>query len=843
MRSRNLDLRKTFAALVLAFSVDAAFGSPKAAGNPAAEEFFELHVRPLLVNKCIDCHGPDAAESELRLDGRTLMLEGGRIGPAIVPGDPDKSLLIQAVKRTHRSLRMPPESDERLTATEIEHLSRWVQEGAYWPKGSDPEPAREKQQSPVERVQELAKSHWSLQPVKASPPPKIDNAEWNRSAVDRFLYLAMKAKGLQPVGVADRRTLIRRATFDLIGLPPTPEEIDAFLDDDSSDAYAKLIDRLLASPRYGERWGRHWLDVARYADTQGDVGDIPIPGAYRYRDWVIAAFNRDLPIDEFLRQQIAGDIYALEEKNDDAARDLTVATGFLALSRRFGNERYKDHHLALEDSIDVIGRGLMGLTMKCARCHDHKFDPILQTDYYGIYGILSSSRYPSMGSSAETSPTQLAPIRATPEALRILDDHEQVVDRYADQLRNHFRPWLDPVKREYADLHNQIEIGKLCGSDTSALEKNVEKLLKKNKRFRELLVHGLPWLKSELARLATNPPMGELYYALTEGVGKDVRLHKRGNHLELGDVVPRQLPVVLRTDDASPVTSGSGRRELADWLTDPKHPLVARVFVNRVWQHHFGKGIVATSDDFGIRGSRPSHPELLDWLAAEFIREGWSLKNLHRTLMLTRAYQLSSANDTANEVKDPGNTFLWHHSRRRLEAEPIRDSLLAASGKLDLSPAGPFPFQSWHIKQYGLNGPFHETFASDRRSVYQLSQRLFAPPMLGLFNFTDTNQSTSRRDISNLPTQALYLMNSPFVKEQAEAFAKRISNHSKDVNERIDWAYAVALGRPPRAEEVERIRQFLQNYPKPTEPNAKIPSAWTAVARAILLSNEFVFVE
>ena len=514
-------------------------------------------------------------------------------------------------------------------------------------------------------------------------------------------------KAMTPTPETDRRSLIRRATFDLTGLPPTPDEIDTFLTDTSPEAFQRVVDRMLDSPRYGERWGRHWLDVARYTDTQVDPGDFPIPTAHLYRNWVIDALNADMPYDRFVQAQIAGDLLANRSENLEEARWSVVATGFIAISRRFGNTQFADHHLTIEDTIDTIGRGIMGITLRLPRCHDHKFDPLLQSDYYRIYGILNSTRYPSMGASDARSPSSLSPLTPDPEDRKAADAYFAKLARYGYQIRNHHRSWLQPTLNEYEDVANVFEAGDLSSEAWAKSNRRRQELLAAfDAKFRDLMLHGLDWLKQEQKRMAENPPL-EMVFAVGEAQPSDARVHRRGDPRNLGEVVRRRFPQTIvvasyRADFEEPNLIGSGRLELARWLTAADNPLTARVIVNRVWQRHFGRGIVATPSNFGIRGTAPSHPALLDYFTNIFVEEdGWSLKMLHRRIMLSRAYRAASHKIAANMRLDPENTYLWRYSRRRLDAESIRDAMLAVSGNLDLSRGGSFPFPHW------VNGSFN----------------------------------------------------------------------------------------------------------------------------------------
>ena len=706
--------------------------------SPAEIEFFEKEVRPLLVQRCQTCHGAEKPKGGLRLTSRAALLEGGGSGPAAVPGKPAESLLVKAVQRTERP-KMPPK--ERLPEREIDVLARWVQMGLPWPDSSATVAGLAKLEiTPAQR------HFWAFQPVKDSAPPAVKDSSWPLTPIDRFILSKLESKGLQPAGVADRRTLIRRATFDLIGLPPTPEEIEAFLADQSSAAWEKVIDRLLASPHYGERWGRHWLDVVHYADTAGETADFPVPEAYRYRNYVIDAFNADKPYDEFVREQVAGDLLAAEGPPEKRA-ERTIATGFIAVARRFGFDPQNYHHLTIEDTIDTLGKTVLGLTVSCARCHDHKFDPISRGDYYALYGIFDSTRYPFPGSEEKNRPRDLVP--------------------------------LGPNERAYA---------------------------------------------------------------LADGKGKDARIHLRGDPKQPGPEVPRHFLEILGGAELPPDTKGSGRLELARWLTDPQNPLTARVMVNRVWQHHFGRGLVRTPNNFGRQGQPPTHPELLDYLAARFVAEGWSIKALHRHIMFSRVYQLASTMDEKNAALDPGNDCQWHFERHRLDAESIRDALLATGGSLDRSRGGPHPFppeKSWGFTQHN---PFQAVYPTSRRSVYLMTQRIRRHPFLALFDGPDPNSSTAQRGVTTVPTQALFFLNNPFVHEQADRFAQRLLAEPGDDSRRIERAYRLALGRPPtdgeRREAVEYLREAA-----PTPGAERTRQAWAGLARVLFASNEFIYVD
>lgn len=864
--------------------------SAQESAQAAREEFFELKVRPLLLEKCAACHAGDAeSESVLAMDSRRTLLDGGDYGPAVVPGRAEDSLLIHAVKRIHKELRMPPGEDDALSRAEIGLLEKWINDGAVWPNTATTRKTRSTKSETTESGSPVLKTdHWAFQPLDLTAPPKVEDVRWNRSPIDQFVEARRQRHGVYAVEQASRSTLIRRATFDLTGLPPRPQEVAAFVNDQMSDdaAFAKVVDRLLASRHYGERQGRLWLDVARYADTQGDVGDIPIPAAFRYRNWVIDSLNADLPFDEFLHAQIAGDILALRETDQKKARGLVVATGFLSLSRRFGNTKKDDIHLTIEDTIDTVGRGILGLTLRCARCHDHKFDPILNTDYYGLYGIFAATKYPWMGMSNEKSPSSLAPPIPDAESLRKADEYWALITRYEYQINNHHRPWLKPTLDDFRGVQKQIDNlrartrpkssasrkGESQNEKAPAEEKRLSELMKRRDallarhsgKFRELMLHGLSWIKKEKQRLADNPPF-EFVFAVSEGASRDARLHRRGNPKRPGAVVPRGFLKVIESRPAE-INSGSGRLELARWLTKPDHPLTARVIVNRIWQQHFGRGLVSTADNFGRQGTLPSHPQLLDYLAEEFVRDGWSFKRLHHRVMLSRTYRVSSQStrnisdtniakaggstaDVAakNEILDPENVFLWKSSRRRLDAESIRDAMLAVSGQLDRTAGDAHPFPAWHKVRYSLNRPFHEEFPTSRRSVYMMTQRLFRNSFLGLFDGPDRNSSTSMREAANVPAQALYLMNSSFVNDQALALAGRLMTSCDDETERLTLLYELANGRVPNSDEVTAAAAFLKQYEDasvdPKQSTNQPVQPLVALCRAVLTSNEFFFID
>ncbi|HJT79434.1 MAG TPA: PSD1 and planctomycete cytochrome C domain-containing protein, partial [Gemmataceae bacterium] len=669
---------------------------------PAAQaEFFEKSVRPVLVGNCITCHGPEKHKGKLRLDSRAAVLAGGESGPAVVPGKPEASLLVKAVHYDD-SPHMPPRG--KLSADEIAALTEWVRQGAPWP-----EVVATIRRTPAAGGFEITakeRAFWSFRPVADPPLPPVRDAAWPKQPLDRFVLARLEAAGLHPAPPADRRTLIRRAAFDLTGLPPTPEEVEAFVNDPAPGAFARVVDRLLDSPHYGERWARHWLDVARYGEDQAHTFQARLyPDGFRYRDWLIRAFNADLPYDRFLKEQIAADLL---DEPDRLGR--LPALGFFALGPvYYGDPKKLDQ---LDDRIDTLARGVLGLTVACARCHDHKFDPISQRDYYALAGIFASTEYAEV---------PLVPPAAVEEAKR--------------------RQTKDQKKRG--------------------------------------LPPGIPFVHA----LADAPKPVVM------------RVHFRGSPDNLGDEAPHRFLAILG-GEGHPFTHGSGRLELAEAVASPANPLTARVMVNRVWQHHFGRGLVRTTSNFGALGERPSHPQLLDYLATRFVRSGWSLKALHREILLSATYQQSSRYDARAYEADPDNRLLWRMSRRRLEVEAWRDAMLAVSGRLDATLGGP---------SADLAAP-----GNRRRTVYGAVSRHELNGLLRLFDFPDPNITSGERAVTTVPLQQLFVLNSEFMAQNAKALAARLAaGPERDDVGRIRRAFLLLYGRPVTDEELRLGLAFL----------------------------------
>lgn len=854
------------------------------------DEFFESRIRPVLATSCYDCH-TDAAKGGLRVDSREALLKGGQRGPAIVVGKPDESLLIKAVK--HETLNMP-KGGTKLKDSEIADLSQWIKDGAYWPAT-----AAVKNDY---RIKPEHQAFWSFQPVRNSTLPIVKGATTN--AIDAFLLAKLEANNLTFNPPADKRTLLRRATFDLTGLPPTPEEYATFFADKSPDAFAKVVDRLLASPAYGERWGRHWLDVARYSDTVGmvDAGRNTqgwFPYAYTYRDWVIRAFNEDLPYDQFILQQLAAD----KLPNNDS-RNL-AALGFVTLSRGGLGVNQQEK---IDDKIDVVTRGLLGLTVSCARCHNHKFDPIPTKDYYSLYTIFNNSRepkslplldpkadltkwdeemkaeekkveaevaklrenrFPKLKELYRSAPEVAKSLRSVYEARALAKDED--IEKFAREkdynayLLKRWRAYLQKAgedsiwtiwhklaalpEKEFATKAAStlaaIDMSKLhplvaaafkdAPSSMTDLSETYGKLFAKYDKAEPLkdaqeealrqILYGadsplnFPFSDYDSVRVSVDKqnedgkrtPLESLRLrqayrgapARAQAVEdvpepKPGHVFLRGKPENKGDEVHPQFLLILAGENRQRFTNGSGRLELANAIANKNNPLTARVLVNRVWQHHFGHGLVRTPSDFGTRGDLPTHPELLDYLASDFVANGWSIKKLHRTLLLSRAYQQNSTDNPAAHQLDPENKWLWRMNRRRLDFEELRDSLLATSGKLDRTMGG--------LPASAIAWPY-----SPRRTIYSFIDRALVPNDFRVFDFASPDAHSPQRYLTTVPQQALLMMNSPFVIEQAKAMLQRPEIAAeKNLRLRITKMYRLLYGRAPSVDEIALGIGFIQ---------------------------------
>ncbi|MFN3650551.1 MAG: PSD1 and planctomycete cytochrome C domain-containing protein [Armatimonadota bacterium] len=891
--------------------------------SPEAAEFFEKKIRPVLAEQCYSCHGAKLQQAGLRLDSRAALLRGTDAGhPSLVPGEPDKSPLIQ-VLRFDGKVKMPPQG--KLADPVLADFTEWVKMGAPWPGGgvqasAAPDPAK----------------HWAFQPVRKPALPTVKNTAWAKTPVDTFILSKLEAKGLKPSPPTDRRTLLRRASYDLTGLPPSAEEIEAFVNDTSPNAWEKAVDRLLESPHYGERWARHWMDVARYADTKGYVfqEERRYPYAYTYRDWLIEAFNKDLPYDQFLVQQIAADHLEL----GDDKRPL-AAMGFLTLGRRFLNNQAD----IIDDRMDVVFRGAQGLTVSCARCHDHKFDPIPIKDYYSLYGVFASSSEPRdlpliskpqqtaeylefekqlrelegavnqfvaqerekvlADARAKIAVSMLAvrEVAAGAEARAVAEKHglpAGLVQRWRNFLtatsKTHhpvFAAWhelsaipdaefaakapelaaryaanADPQKRlnsfvaklfegappaslaDVAERYGKLlggDYGQLGGSDDAAQIKQAlyaigapleidggeaERLFNRDQRNR------LQELRQKVDAFKVNSPAAppRAMVLVDNPQPTNPRVFLRGNPNNPGPEVPRQFLAVLSGPERQPFQKGSGRLELAQQIASEQNPLTARVMVNRVWGLHFGTPLVDTPSDFGLRTERPIHAGLLDYLAWKFMESGWSLKTLHKEILLTAAYRQSSAFNAAAAKVDPENSLYWRANRQRLDWEALRDTLLAAAGKLDLTVGGP----SVDI----LTPPF-----APRRTVYGFIDRQNLPGLFRVFDLASPDTHSPARYETTVPQQALFLMNSPFIVQQAKNLAARPDVTAEKTPEaRIQRLYRVVYGRAAAADEIALGLKFLNGAGvtlAASQSTGEKLSPWERYAQALLMSNELAFVD
>jgi len=723
-------------------SILASLGSRAlAADDPKGIEFFESKIRPVLINSCYECHSAKASKLKggLLLDSKEGVLKGGDTGAIVVPGKPAESLLMKSLR--HEKIKMPPEKP--LAAHVIADFEKWIAMGV-------PDPRIGVQTSYKRLSLEEAKSFWSFVPVQKPEAPKVANMTWAKNDVDRFILAQLEASKLKPVDDADRETLLRRIYFDLVGLPPKVEDVDAFLRDTDAKSVERVVDKLLESPQFGERWGRYWLDIARYAESNGNADNLPFPEAWRYRDYVIKATNDDKPYDRFIKEQVAGDL--LPSANPQMKDELLVATALLALTskpRAQNNPDYKYDLIA--DQIDVTTRAVLSMSVMCARCHDHKFDPIATKEYYALAGIFESS---------------------------------QMLFGVGGKGNKSNGP---------GGFHDLSDGGQAMG--------------------------------------------------LKDTTPKNLQVCIGGDSTKLGDTVPRAgfLNVATLASGKSPeaIKSGSGRLELAEWMTSKENPLTARVAVNRVWMHLMGQGIVKSADNFGFLGEKPSHPALLDHLATKFMEDGWSLKKMVRYIMLSRTYQMSSSHDATAYKTDPDNILRWRMSQRRLDAEAFRDAIMLVSGQLDLTP------------QKGSNAstaagnakrPTNISRDSKHRSVYLgIVRGAPLPESLSLFDVANPNIVTAQREETTVPAQALFLMNSAFVIEQAKAAtAKLMSVSGLDDAGRVDLAYRTFYARPASSQDKERALKYLTEAAK--DLGTKQNEAWVSFCQALFASAEFRYI-
>jgi hypothetical protein len=806
----------------------------------------------------------------LAITSREALLQGGKSGPAVSLGKPEDSRLVLAVRQVDEAVKpMPPGG--KLKPEEVDALAEWIREGAVWPEKAKVQQAKSGVITPEQRA------WWSFQPVRKQTAPPAPGV-WNRTMVDRWVHAKLKQQGLTPVARASRQVWIRRVTFDLTGLPPSAEEVQGYLNDRTAQAEARVVDRLLASPRYGEKWARHWMDVARYSDDRLESQkELPHPNAFRYRDWLIAAFNDDMPYDQFVVAQIAADLLPEPQR----AKMLPGLT-FYGLSPEQQDER-----------VDVTTRGFLGLTVACAQCHDHKFDPIPQTDFYALQGVFNSTvtdevplapaeevaqwkahkkrlddKEAELKAFVEEQAMIVAGVLAsrTAEYVKAVADGSEAKDLDAETLERWKKYLTAETKREHSYLENWRDGTKLQADVVSVLaekkevdQKNLIRLGGSNDRedlssaelfslerakFRfynevfgarngVLYYNGdkldrwlgalhrehLARLRAQAAELKSSlPPQYPFLHAVKDAEKpKNARLLIRGSAANPGDEVPRHFVSILSKGAPAPYEHGSGRLELARAIASADNPLTVRVMVNRIWLQHFGQGLVRTPSNFGRLGEAPSHPELLDWLAARFVESGWSMKALHREIVLSETYALSSQMTAAQQEKDPDNRYLWRANRRRLDVESMRDALLAAGGNLDVSMSGPPPRLT---DEKNL-----------RRTVYGYRSRRKLDGVLALFDHPNANTTNEQRNITNVPLQRLYFLNNPFVMRQAEALSARLQG--KDDAARIREAYQLLYARTPDAEELRLGLEYVKTG----------ASAWTRYAQVLLASNEFLYVE
>lgn len=787
---------------------------PAAASAPSEEQirFFEMQVRPILVEHCDKCHGEKKQWGGLRLDSRQALITGGENGPAVVPGKPEESLLIRAVRQVDENLKMP--EDGKLSDAQIAALVRWVEIGAPFP---DTPKIAKRTRDP---------NHWSFQPPAIQMVPPVANQAWVETPIDAFVLAKLEAAGIKPADRADKQVLLRRVTFDLTGLPPTAEEIAAFENDNSPDAYAKVIDRLLESPAYGERWGRHWLDVARYADSNGLDENIAHGNAWRYRDYVVGAFNHDKPFDRFVREQLAGDL--LPAESESQRHETLIATGFISIGPKVLAEvnEAKMRMDIVDEQVDTVGRVFLGMTLGCARCHDHKFDPIGTADYYGLAGIFKSTRTMDTYVKVAKWHENILESDAT-KAMQAAYDTQLMQKKEAVQLA---------VSKANEQAKASIEAGK-------PVPENLETL------YTDAAKAEIAKVKEELAALEKNPPELPSAMGVAEDATTNLAIHVRGNPQKLGEVVPRRtLPVVRGPHPAEFTEKESGRKQLADWLVDPSQPMTARVFVNRVWRWHFGKGLVPTVDNFGLLGEKPTHPELLDWLAQRFVADGWSIKKLHRLILASSTYQQGSSTLPEVIAADPENR-LWGRMRiRRLEAEEVRDAMLAVSGQLDFTMGGSL------LKVKNRGYLFDHTsidltdYRSNRRSLYLPVIRNNVYDLFQLLDFPDPAVTSGDRAMTTVAPQALLMLNSELVMQSGDKLAEGLLANAGDSLQRVNQLYLAAYSRRPTAKEVEESLAFVSQVEKSLEQSQpdtglRMQASWSVLCHTIFAANEFIYVQ
>ncbi len=918
-----------------------------AAGAASAEadglDYFEKHVRPLLAANCQACHNAQLKSGNIDLSGVEGFVKARDEAALVSAEDPDSSRLLAIVGYETR-VKMPPGG--KLPAEELAVLRSWIRQGAPWPGAEQRAALISAGQEG--RFTEEQRNYWAFQPIRDPEPPEVTDESWAANPVDRFVLAKLEAQGLEPAPPADRLSWLRRATFDLTGLPPAPGDARAFLADESPGAFKRVVERLLASPAYGQRWGRRWLDVARYADSTGNDEDHRYPYAWRYRDYVVEAFNSDLPYDRFVIEQIAGDLLDGAEPGGVNRRG-TVATGFLALGPKAVAQQDKKRMLydVYDEQIEVVSKAMLGLTIACARCHDHKFDPVLTRDYYSLAGIFASTRNFETP-QAHVSGLLYKPLvpreeyeryeaeqRAIQNKRTELDNMADIeIEEYIDSIAGRTAEYMLGAREAYEDDGEATEIAARRALDPALLAKWIDYLRPAaepriqlaewreameskreaaakayGERFQERLAEwhrtmrrwrrtvvrllktrtmtppprprfqpgldrffhdvyhakGAPFrfddeereriLKPEtletIARLedevselkAQAMPEPPVANAVEEGQPVEQRVFVRGDYNAEGEPAPKVFPAILAGFDQEPAASGSGRLELARWIASPDNPLTARVMVNRIWQGHFGEGIVRTPSNFGKLGARPSHPELLDWLATRFASDGWSVKNMHRRIMLSNAYRMSSTQSEAAARKDPSNQWLSHFNRRRLDVEELRDGMLAIDRSLDLEMGGTLQSGFGTDRENSNARLSIDPTKAKRRMVYLPLRRANLPTLLNLFDFGDAVTSLGKRPVTNVAPQALFMMNSEFVAERAANLAGQLlAEKGRSDADRLRDAHLRVLTREPDATEVDAALSYVGSFASrfgDTGPR----DAWQSYCRILLASNNFIYVD
>ena len=844
---------------VVPAAIPAAKGTAPDAGsgfadNPTREQlaFFEKKIRPVLVEHCYPCHSAEAEKvrGDLRLDTREGVRAGGAGGPVVVPGRPERSPLIKALHARDPDTAMPPKG--KLPEAVIADFEAWVKMGAPDPRTAGP--GREAAGTSKYVVDiEKGRDFWAFKPPVRTPVPAVKDGTRASSDIDRYLAAAREKNGIRPVGTADKRTLLRRVYLDLIGIPPTADAVEAFVADTASDAFERVVDRLLASPHFGERWGRHWLDVARYAESSGKAVNMNYPHAWRYRDYVIAAFNADKPYDLFIKEQLAGDLMPSSDPKVKAER--VVATGFLALGPKLLNERNGlQFELDLVDEqIDVTTQAFLGITVACARCHDHKFDPIPQRDYYALAGIFRSTEtcYGTIRFIQSQRPSPTIPLPkdsglAPGTSEKLTAEERTRLEKQIADLNKQIAEATDPIRRIFPAGQVALLRARLEAFDSDG-----------NPKLLAMGVRDKPAGRGGFGGGGFGGGgFGRFGGFAGSPVIADSPIYTRGEpDKPTAERVPRGVPQVMTRKPIRIPSGTSGRLQLAEWIASPENPLTARVMVNRVWLHLFGRGLVPTADNFGAAGEPPTHPELLDHLAIGFMNDGWSVKRLIRRIVLTDAYRLDSRFDPAAFEADPDNAWLWRMSPRRLDAESLRDSMLAVSGQLDPTPpqgsvvarAGEGPagglgaFTRGASVNQAINDP-----CNTRRSVYLPIIRDNLPEALVLFDAPDPSLIAADRPTTTVPSQALFILNNPFVIRSAEAAADKLLKGTTTDTERVRAAYLSFYGRPPVEKELATAEQFLKAY-KTQLTRERVPAsrqereAWAAFCQALFASAEFQY--